>query len=48
MLKKELFGKNWMSRADLKLYKDLLISGNADTETSDKEGDESEQDVPCD
>ena len=37
-----------MSRADLKWYKDLLNSGSADTETSDKEGDEGEQDVPCD
>ncbi|CAH1100832.1 unnamed protein product [Psylliodes chrysocephalus] len=47
-LLKELFAENWMPRADLKWYKDLLISGNADTETSDKEEDEGEQDVPSD
>lgn len=46
-LLKELFGEDWMSRADLTWYKNLLISGN-DTETSDKEENENEQDVPCD
>lgn len=47
-LLKELFGENWTSRADLKWYKDLLISDNPDPEPTDKERDEGEQNVPCD